>query len=162
MFNKKSDYSLNKKDRGAIVYTDVNQQTVRLTRNDFDSEEEFIKWKAWSDENYHQEELREHIHADHSISSTELVEVMAQAPSPEFTIEQRIEKQEKDVYCAETVIRIRGKISEKQFRRIWMRYVEGMEIEAIAKLEGRAHSSVSESISRAKKKINELFSKNPT
>ena len=52
MFNRKSIYALNKKDPNAIVYMDANEVIVRLTREDFASEEEFLKWKSWSDGNY--------------------------------------------------------------------------------------------------------------
>ena len=50
MFNRKSIYALNKKDPDAIVYMDANEVIVRLTREDFASEKEFLKWKALSDE----------------------------------------------------------------------------------------------------------------
>ena len=45
MFNRKSSYALNKKDFNAIVYIDANENIIRLTREDFSSEEEFQKWK---------------------------------------------------------------------------------------------------------------------
>ena len=53
MFNRKSSYALNKKDPNAIVYMDANEAIIRLTREDFASEKEFLKWKALSDEDYH-------------------------------------------------------------------------------------------------------------
>ena len=46
MFNRKSSYALNKKDPNAIVYMDANEAIIRLTREDFASEEEFLKWKS--------------------------------------------------------------------------------------------------------------------
>ena len=46
MFNRKSNYALNKKDPDAIVYMDANEVIVRLTREDFASEKEFLKWKG--------------------------------------------------------------------------------------------------------------------
>ena len=52
MFNRKSSYALNKKDPNAIVYMDANEAIIRLTREDFASEKEFLKWKALSDEDY--------------------------------------------------------------------------------------------------------------
>ena len=39
MFNRKSIYALNKKDPDAIVYMDIKDVIVRLTREDFASEE---------------------------------------------------------------------------------------------------------------------------
>ena len=54
MFDPKSDYALNKKDPDAIVYIDAAGTLTRLTLADFSSPEEFQRWKAWSDESYHQ------------------------------------------------------------------------------------------------------------
>lgn len=45
MFNRKSIYALNKKDPNAIVYTDADGNLIRLTRDDFSNEEEFLRWK---------------------------------------------------------------------------------------------------------------------
>ena len=45
MLNRKSIYAINKKDPDAIVYIDAEGNTIRLTRADFASEEEFAKWK---------------------------------------------------------------------------------------------------------------------
>ena len=55
MFDKKSEYALNKHDQDSIIYISVSGH-IRLTRADFFSEEEFLKWKAWSDEDYHERE----------------------------------------------------------------------------------------------------------
>lgn len=46
MFNRKSIYALNKKDPNALVYTDADGNLIRLTRDDFASEEEFLYWKT--------------------------------------------------------------------------------------------------------------------
>ena len=61
MFNRKSSYALNKKGPDAIVYMDANEVIIRLTRKDFASEEEFLKWKALSDEDYHASEKAAHV-----------------------------------------------------------------------------------------------------
>lgn len=45
MFDKKSEYALNKYDQDSIIYISVSGR-IRLTRADFSSEEEFLKWKA--------------------------------------------------------------------------------------------------------------------
>ena len=39
-----------RKTPDAIVYRDADGYIRRLTRADFSSEEEFLQWKAWSDE----------------------------------------------------------------------------------------------------------------
>ena len=159
MPDRKSIYTLNKKDPEAIVYTDADRQIIRLTRADFDTEADFLKWKAWSDENYHDEEKNDHVEDNHTAP---LDEKVGAADGPEVIIEQRIEKQAQERYTAETVIRIKGQLTEKQFRRLWLRYVEGLDVVEIARQEGKGHSSISESISEAKKKISSIFSKHPT
>lgn len=63
MFNK-SDYNLNKTDQEAIVCPSVTGELVRITRADFDSDEEFKKWKDWSDKNYHSSEKRDRTYND--------------------------------------------------------------------------------------------------
>ena len=68
MFNRKTDYSLNKLDSDTIVYIDAEKTIVRLTREDFSILEEFLKWKAWSDANYHITEKANHLYADHTLS----------------------------------------------------------------------------------------------
>ena len=162
MYDKRSDYALNKKDPDAIVYTDAEKRIIRLTRADFDTEADFLKWKAWSDENYHEKENSDHVEANHTTPLAELPEKVGAVNGPEIVIEQRIERMEQERYTAETVIRVKGQLTEKQFRRLWLRYVEGLDVDSIARCEGRVHSSVSESISRARKKLFAFFSKNPT
>ena len=46
MFNKKSDYALNKREKEAIVYVSVTG-TIYLSHKDFNNEEEFLKWKSY-------------------------------------------------------------------------------------------------------------------
>ena len=159
MYDKKSNYALNKKDPDAIVYTDADRRIIRLTRSDFDTEADFLKWKAWSDEDYHGEEMGDHVEENHKAP---LDEKAGAADGPEVIIERRIEKQAQERYSAETVIRVRGQLTEKQFRRLWLRYVDELDVEDIARQEGKVHSSISESISAARKKVLTFFSKHPT
>ena len=69
MFNRKSSYALNKKDPNAIVYMDANEAIIRLTREDFASEEEFLKWKSLSDADYHASEKEDHVYANHTVTT---------------------------------------------------------------------------------------------
>lgn len=61
MFDNDNLYVLNKKDRNALIYRDSMGNISRLTRNMFDSDEEFEYWKKWSDEDYHDEEKEDRI-----------------------------------------------------------------------------------------------------
>jgi len=56
MFDKKNDYFINKREADSIVCKSVTGTYIRLTREDFSSEEEFQKWKEWSDKDYQEAE----------------------------------------------------------------------------------------------------------
>lgn len=157
MLDRKSIYALNKKDPDAIVYSDVDKHLIRLTRKDFDTEADFLKWKAWSDEEYHAEEKRNHVHANHTLSMEKLADGAVSSDGPEIIIGQRIEKAERERYTAETIIRIKGQLTDKQFRRLWMYFVDGLTTRAIADIEGKTHQGVSKSIRAAKAKILRIF-----
>ena len=94
MFNRKSIYALNKKDPDAIVYMDANEVIVRLTREDFASEEEFLKWKALSDEDYHASEKEAHVYANHTLALDELSEEAASIPAVDVCMEQAHDRAE--------------------------------------------------------------------
>lgn len=155
IFDPKSMYALNKADPDSIIYTDSNRRIIRLTRADFDSEADFVFWKKWSDENYHKKEKKDHVEANHTIPLSDLAGV---ADCPEIVIERRIEKQEQKRYSEETVIRIKGHLTDKQFRRLWMYCVGGLTQQQIADAEDVGQQRISASITSAIKRIKKLFS----
>ncbi len=157
MLDRKSIYTLNKRDPDAIVYTDAEKRIIRLTREDFDTEADFLKWKAWSDENYHDEEKADHMEANHTAPLSEFSDKAGATEGPEVVIEQRFEKLAREQYNAETVIRVKGQLSEKQFRRLWLYCVEGMTEAAIAKKEKKTQQGISKSIAAAKKRLFKIF-----
>lgn len=75
MFDRKSDYSLNKQDPEAIVCKSVTDIHIRLTRYDFSSPEEFETWKRWSDEDYHEIERQDHIYHNHALALDALADL---------------------------------------------------------------------------------------
>ena len=95
MFNRKTSYALNKKDANAIVYMDANENITRLTREDFASEEEFQKWKAWSDENYHTEDNRDVVEGKHNMSIDDLSEAALAIPAIDEVMDCQHEKSER-------------------------------------------------------------------
>ena len=109
MFNRKSSYALNKKDPNAIVYIDANDVIIRLTREDFASEEEFLKWKSLSDADYHASEKEDHIYANHTLALDELSEEAASVPAVDVCMEQAHDRAEEihniSVFSAVTVRR---------------------------------------------------------
>ena len=162
MPDRKSIYTLNKKDPEAIVYTDADKHIIRLTRADFDTEADFLKWKAWSDDDYHEEDKSDNVQASHTLPLECVSDGATATVGPEIIIEERFEKLEYEQFVAETVIRIRWQLTGRQFYRLWMNAVDEMKVGEIAKEHGVKHSAVSGSISTAKKKILKYFEKHPT
>ena len=85
MFDRKNDVARNKKRADAIVYAGAADEVV-LTQSDFESEEEFRRWKAWSDADYKQTEKAMRRDYDHVIYGLEGKEI--------FLRQERMEKQE--------------------------------------------------------------------
>ena len=156
MFDRKSDYARNKRHREAIVYRSVTQECIHLTRADFSSEKEFMKWKEWSDLEYRQTELLGRSFYDKWISLDDLSEGAAE-PSVEERLIWILEQTERSMRCAKCVRKIRSCLSIAQFRRLRMRYTEGKSVTEIAKLEGISKAGVSQSIHIALDKIHALF-----
>ena len=157
MFHKTSIYALNKKDPDAIVYPSADGKPVRITREDFASEAEFLAFKAWSDEDFHREENLDHREANHSFSAESLSDAALAAPAVDAALEKQQDRMEKRRREAEMVVRLKDKLTEKQFRRLWMYCVDGKTLEEIAADEGVDHQRISKSILAAKKKIKKFF-----
>lgn len=158
MFNRKSSYALNKKDPNAIVYIDANDVISRLTREDFTSEEEFLKWKSLSDADYHASEKEDHIYANHTLALDELSEEAASVPAVDVCMEQAHDRAEKIHNSVKKVTQIKKHLTNTQFRRVWMYFVDGMTIDEIGDVEGVSHQNISKSIGAAMKKMKKLFS----
>ena len=157
MVNKNSIYSLNKNNPDAIVYPSTTGKPVFVTRDDFPSEEEFRAFKKWSDENFHEEEKLDHREANHIVSADTLSEAALAVPAADVIMERQHERAEKRRMASEMVVKLKDKLTETQFRRLWMYGVEGKTLEEIAAIENVAFQSVHESIESAKKKIFKNF-----
>lgn len=160
MFDKKSEYALNKHDQDSIIYISVSGH-VRLTRADFSSEEEFLKWKAWSDEDYHEREKRGRSFNDNRVALDDYLDVVGAVQSAEDEFFSELLKA--DVQAEEKALRekrlaaLKAILNAKQYRRIWMYYAERKSVTEIARLEGVTKASVSLSLARAIKKISKKF-----
>ena len=82
MLDTHSDYALNKIDKEAIVCPCAGGDHIRLTRNDFASDEEFNYWKAWSDDDYRKIELGGRKDDACSLSPLSQAVVLAARPIP--------------------------------------------------------------------------------
>ena len=135
-FNKISIYALNKKDPDAVVYPTADGKTVRVTREDFPSEEDFLAFKAWSDENFHEEENLDHRESNHTLSMDDLSEAALAVPAVDVAVARRQERMEKRRKEKELVVQMKDKLTEVQFHRLWMYFVEENTLEEIADKEG--------------------------
>jgi len=156
-FNRISIYALNKKDPDAIVYPTADGKLVRVTREDFPSEADFLAFKAWSDENFHEEENLDHREANHSLSMDDLSEAALAVPTVDVVMEHQYQRAEKRRMTSDMVVKLKDKLTDKQFRRLWLYSVEGKTESEIAYIEGVDQQRISKSILAANKKIKKFF-----
>ena len=155
MYDRRSDYTLNKYDRNAIVCRSVTDVHIRLTRADFANEEEFQKWKEWSDHDYHAAEKAGRGFYDHVLQLDE--RLGAAEPSLEELMLGAIELAARDADRTMLMQKIRSCLSTTQFRRMWMRYAEGKSVTEIAELEGVSKAGISLTLHTARKKLKKTF-----
>ena len=158
MVNKNSIYSLNKNNPDSIVYPSATGKPVFITREDFPSEEEFLAFKKWSDENFHEEEKLDHREANHVLSVDDLSEAALAVPAADVIMERQHERAEKRKIASDMVVKLKDKLTDIQFRRLWMYHVDGKTEEEIAEIEGVAQQQISKSIIAAEKKIKKFSS----
>ena len=156
MFNKQTFYSINKADPDAIVYIDSEGHILRLTCEDFSSPEEFRSWKKWSDEQYHQVENADHIYSNHTSSFGNLAAFAEVVPGPELMLEQKEVAQDLKHKSNGVIYRTWTRLTDAQFRRLWMYAVEGKSMDEIAVEEGVSGPAILKSIQAALKKVNNL------
>lgn len=156
MFDRKSDYALNKQDPEAIVCKSATGVHIRLTRLDFASPEEFEAWKKWSDEDYHEIERRDHVYANHTISADKLVEVSITVISPEDELMEVLSRQEQEELYRRLETGLETRLTPAQRRRLWM-YLEGTTESQIAEIEDVRQQSISDSLRAAIKKLKNFF-----
>lgn len=152
MFNAKSDYAHNKKNLAAIVYQTVGG-FVMLTHSDFDSDEEFQRWKDWSDQNYRETERQSRPSNDH-LALDEYIE--ATAVLLDFMDEANyssVQDQELDLQRFRLAYHYGKRALTKTQRRRLTLFAHGMTVTEIAQAEGVKKQSVSESLSAAKRKL---------
>ena len=134
MFNKKSEYAQNKREKDSIIYISVNGR-IRLTRADFSYYDNGVP-------------LDENISEAGAVESAEDVyfrELMA----------DEIEAARKAL-CQERIANVKALLTTRQYRRIWMYLAEGKSITEIARAEGLSKASVSNSIAAALRKLRKL------
>ena len=157
MFKKDSLYSINKKNPDAVVYKFANGEESRITQADFATEEEFLAFKAWSDEDLHIEDKREVLAGIRQVSIEDISEAAMATPAVDVVMEHQLQRSEQLRKVSEMVVQLKDKLTETQFRRLWMYCVDGKTEQQIAEIEGVDQQRISKSILAAKKKIKKFF-----
>ena len=157
MVKKDSLYSINKKNPDAVVYKFANGEEHRITREDFPTEEAFLAFKTWSDENFHEEEKLDHREANHTLSTEDLSEAALATPAVDVVMERQHRQAEQRRMTSDVVVKLKDKLTDKQFRRLWLHKVEGKTESEIAEIEGVDQQRISKSILAAQKKIKKIF-----
>lgn len=147
--NTYSDYAANKTDAEAIVCRSATGEDVRLTRADFESEEEFLKWKDWSDADYKQSERRDRAYNDRRLSLTAAYFLSDRENECLSGEPNAAEQKTRD----DLISHIRSLLTDTQFSRLWRRFACGRELADIAAEDGVSVAAVSNSIKRAAKRI---------
>ena len=158
MFKKDSLYSINKKNPDAVVYKFANGEESRITRADFATEEEFLAFKKWSDEDLHIEDKRDVLAGIRQVSIDDISEAAIAVPAVDVAMERQHQRAEQRRKASDMVVQLKDKLTETQFRRLWMYHVEGKTEEEIAEIEGVAQQQVSKAILAAEKKIKKFSS----
>ena len=159
MFDPKSDYALNKKDPSAIVYIDAFGTLTRLTPADFSGPEEFQRWKAWSDESYHQIENAGIAFSKHTLSLHGLSETSIAVQSPEDALIDTLEQQEREKLRRMLIESLDSCLTPVQRRRLWLYCVDDLTVRQIAMAENVRHQSVVECLAAAKEKLHNFLKK---
>lgn len=162
MFDNRSDYASNKKDRDSIVYKGVDGNEERITRENFSSEEEFLFWKSWSDEDYKRTDYANTYYHRHIVGLDAIGSSLITVPSPEEMLILKTERIEHMHQAKEMVKEIAALLTKVQFRRLWLHFALGTNVRSIAQKEGVVHSCIVESITSAQKKISIIREEYPT
>ena len=158
MFKKDSLYSINKKNPDAVVYKFANGEQSLVTRADFATEEEFLAFKAWSDEDFHTEDKRDVLAGIRQISIDDISEAAISVPAIDVVMERQHQRTVQRRKASDMVVQLKDKLTDTQFRRLWMYHVDGMTIDEIGEIEGISHQNVSKSIIAAEIKIKKFSS----
>lgn len=153
MYDKLSDYALNKRSRDSIVCKSVTGEHIHIRREDFACYEEFEIWKAWSDADYHETDKLNRRYSDRTLSLKE--DVDSPLPSAEDIV-----LNEENTCAVNLTAKIRDKLTEKQYRRLRLYYLEHQSECEIAKLEGVGQQRISKSILTGKRSLENILREN--
>ena len=157
MFNSKSDYALNKLDPDAIVCRSATGEHIRLTREDFASDEEFSRWKDWSDREYHETEKADHVFHNHTLPIHGLSESSMTVLSAENVLMEVFDQQERQKLRRLLIEGIDRCLTQPQRRRTRLYYANGLTMRQIAEAEGVQHQSIVRCLAAAKRNLQKFL-----
>ena len=159
MFIPENTYARNRKNPDAIVYLTTNGE-ICLTRDDFESEEEFLRWKAWSDKNYQEQAHHDRPFHDNTYLTGDYESAAAWMEISGGTEETggRLDAQSGWNRFRAVYPHVKRALTKKQRRRLTL-FLHGMPVGEIAQAEGVPHQDISKSIAAAKRKLVKIMKK---
>lgn len=151
MYDKNSDYALNKRSRDSIVCKSVTGDHIHIRREDFFSDEEFEHWKAWSDADYHNAEKQAQRYS--ALHAHLLKDFDGCVPSAETILLNDIDMNE----FRELVSEMTSTLTPTQARRIELYFARGLNEQSIAAMENTSQQAISKSIRTAIEKLKKFF-----
>ncbi len=155
MFDPKSDYALNKLDPDAIVCKSATGEHIRLTRADFDSGEEFLRWKDWSDQDYHAVENAEQQFCYRCAALIDALD--STGLSAEDVLLIPLEEADRAARQEDLIAQIRLNLTEKQYRRLCLYYLDGLTESEIAVLERVGQRRIATSLASGRKALQKIL-----
>lgn len=157
MFDTQSDYALNKCNRGAIVCKSVTGTHTELTREDFSSEAEFLKWKNWSDDDYAGREAAayedDRCYSLSAERDTTGISVEDELIGAQELVEQARLEESRQAEIRSQVRSIQKLLTKTQYRRLWMLRVDGLSVKEIAARESVSLQRVYRCLEDAERRI---------
>ena len=159
---RQSDYAKNKYSSN-IVYAG-SDETIEITLEQFleenpgMTEEDFIFWKNWSDEDYHEQIKRETNIKKYEFLFNDADETeLFCLPSAEDVVIEKLSRENERVYTMKDAEAVLSKLTDIQRRRYLLYEVCGLSTPQIALSEGVSQYTVWESIDSAKKRIKKFL-----
>lgn len=99
-------------------------QSLVLAKTIFSSEEEFLFWKSWSDEDYKETDYADSYYHRHTVGLDSIGDNIKNTSTPEEVLICKLERDEQIQGAADLVQIISESLTEVQFRRLWLHHVE--------------------------------------
>ncbi len=154
MFNVQSDYALNKARKDAIICKSVTGLHTELTREDFSSEEEFQRWKVWSDKDYHKIENAGRNDDDcYSLDANRDTTGLSLEDELISALDKARAEMVQHKAAVTQIAAIKNILTRTQFRRLWMYCVDGCSMTEIAARERVSLARIYKCLKDAYKRI---------